>query len=274
MFVYSKNEGLRKTQNILDGLQIDVMSDLHLDFYYQKNKWNGDFKAFVCNYIELLKKELISNQFKILIVAGDISHKNYFSSMFLIECAKVWEYVLVVPGNHDLQDRKLEKERYSCLIDELSTYENIVFLMDKAEIFTYENFKFAGTFMSYNLNDLEDYIKWKRVLNEASELSRNFLNERNMKDVEYYNKVINEVDVFVSHVPIVNLDGLKSSRNLFLNVDVNPIEGVLYLCGHTHYPKNSIDEYSEGFDAINVSYGYPGESLDDRKIITTIFLQK
>lgn len=266
-FQYSKSrKELQKTNNGT-GVKIDLMSDLHIEFYIPL-KCNLSLNQFISKFIEenINKKD----EKDLLIICGDISHSNKISKEFLEQITKLWNKVAVIPGNHDLQDKKLEKERYECLIKETSHIENLIYLCDVVEILEHKNIRIAGTFMSYNLNNDENYLKWKRILNETSFLSREFLNKRNQKDVDYYNKVINEVNIFVSHVPIVNLDGISVTRNLFLNCDVEANKDVLYISGHTHYPKNSIDKESP-FNALNVSYGYPSET-EKSKLIHTIYV--
>lgn len=273
MFTYNKNTGLKKIEKSLSGVQLDVVSDLHLEFYYKKIQFGDNLELFINNIVNKMKEDLESKRYEVLIVAGDISSRNSISIAFLEQVSKIWKHVLVIPGNHDLQDKRRTVERYSELITQC-TSENIVFLMDEEEIFEYNGVSIGGTFMAYNLHSIEDYTKWKRTLSDSQDLSREFINERNNADIEYYYNVIDKVDVFVSHIPIVNLDGSGATPNLFLNVDVNPKENVLYISGHTHYPANSVDKYSNGCSAINVSYGYPEETEDGRKIIQSVIITK
>lgn len=266
MYTFNKSEGLKKTKvKPENSVQIDVVADLHLDFHTSTEK----VKGFVENFVS----EMQYKSKEVIIVGGDISHYNEMSAEFLRQLAKIWKYVLVIPGNHDwyLQDKYYEN-RYADLIKSLENEDNIKFLMDKVEIFEYKGIKIAGTMMFYNVNELRDYAMWKSILSDSGFMTREFVISQNNKDVEYYNRVINDVDIFVSHIPIVNLDGHATTRNLFLNVDVNPKKGVLYLSGHTHYPKNSVDVKSD-YDAINVSYGYPNEVKDERNLVTTIFMK-
>lgn len=268
-FQYSKRERELQKTNSGAGVKIDLISDLHIEFYIPL-RCNLSLNEFISKFI---KENIdVEEEKDLLIICGDISHSNKISKEFLKQVTKIWKKVAVIPGNHDLQDRKLEKERYESLIEDTSNIENLVYLCDVVEILKYKNVNIAGTFMSYNLNSEEDYLKWKRVLNESSFLSREFLNKRNQKDIDYYNKVINEVDIFVSHVPIVNLDGTSATENLFLNCDVKATREVLYISGHTHYPKNSIDKESN-FNALNVSYGYPSET-ENSKLIHTLYVDQ
>lgn len=269
IFNYNKIEGLQKGYK--EGKQIDFISDLHLDFYCRTKDF---YKEEIRMLIEKFRSSMQHKSDEIIIVAGDISHSNEVSSEFISQLADTWDTVLIIPGNHDwyLQDKNTE-DRYADLIKELEYKENVFFLMDETEIYEHSGIKIAGTIMFYNLHELNDYIMWKSVLNDKAFLTREFINNRNAKDVEYYNKVINEVDLFVSHVPIVNLDGSYATYNLFLNMDVNPVEKVLYVSGHTHRPKSSTDIYSQ-YDAINIGYGYPSESDYKKEAVTSIFFTK
>lgn len=267
MFTFNKSSGLQKANSKPEGsIQIDTMSDLHLDFYITKENVTQQIKSF----IELAVKQMKVKTGEVLIVGGDISHDNSITLEFLNELSKNWNCVLVIPGNHDWYFQNKDEDRYAELI-EMTNNRNIYFLMDEIEIFEYEEIKIAGTSMLYDLNETVDYVMWKSILNDRRFMSRNFVNKRNKADVEYYNKVINDVDIFVSHVPIVNLDGDAVTKNLFLNMNVSPQKDVLYIAGHTHFRRNSVDVDSE-FNALNISYGYPSETSDKRNIITPIFI--
>lgn len=267
MFTFNKSSGLQKANSKPEGsIQIDTMSDLHLDFYITKENVTQQIKSF----IELSVKQMKVKPGEVLIVGGDISHDNKISKEFLTQLSNIWEYVLIIPGNHDWYFQNKGEDRYAKLI-EMTNNSNIYFLMDEVEIFEYEGIKIAGTSMLYDLNETIDYIMWKSILNDSRFMSRNFVNKRNKADVEYYNKVINDVDIFVSHVPIVNLDGDAATENLFLNMNVSPQKDVLYIAGHTHFRRNSVDVDSE-FNALNISYGYPSETSDKRDVIIPIFI--
>ena len=269
MLSYSREKGLFESNNT-NWLHVDVTSDLHLDILLQNmepRKLEIEIKEFVSKMIEESETK------ELLIIAGDISNSNKISLLLLQEVSKHWGHVLVIPGNHDLQDLNREVERYEELLKETKkTCKNIFFLKDEVEMFTHSGVKFAGTFMSYNLHSMENYIQWKDEMTDKIGLTRKFLNKRNVEDVDYYNSIINSVDVFVSHIPIVNLHGNNVTKNLFLNVDVNPFPEVLYISGHTHARRNSITHQSE-FNSLNVSYGYPYESKD-KTILQTILIER
>lgn len=264
MYIYTKENGLELGKS-KRGIQIDIMSDLHLDFYMD---FNHDLSFNIQKFIQNARDNLDSKNDEVLIVAGDISHFNKASKELLTQVAKIWDNVLVIPGNHDWYLQNKGEDRYNDLINSLMNVENITFLMDKVDIFEHKGIKFGGATMIYNLDRISDYAMWKSIMSDHRFMSREFVQSRNKKDIDYYKNVINEVDVFVSHVPIVNLDGRSATENLFLNVDVTPISDVLYISGHTHRPKSSVNVSSE-FDAVNIGYGYPSESKN-QSVITTI----
>lgn len=268
MYIYEKGSRLEKTESKpVDSVQIDIISDLHLDFYLSKESMSEDVESFISNF----RRDMKQKDDEVVIVAGDISGNNELSKEVLSQLSDIWKHVLVIPGNHDwyLQVKKTE-DRYSDLIVSMEDNAGVAFLMDKVDIFEHNGVKIAGTIMFYNLNEVKDYAMWKALLNDNMFIDRKFIIDRNRRDVEYYSNVIDDVDIFVSHIPIVNLDGRSTTENLFLNMDVKPKEGVLYLSGHTHKRRNSVDLKSE-FDAINVSYGYPSEIIDKRNVVTTVF---
>lgn len=246
-------------------LVADFISDLHLDFYINEMYSLEDF-------INKMLSEISQKAGDVLIVGGDISHKNDLSYCFLERVSKIWEDVLVIPGNHEWYLQKKDEDRYSELVESMEDFSNIHFLMDKVEIFEKNGVKFAGAMMMYNLQDSLDFLQWRGIMNDAKFISRDFANKRNSKEVAYYKKVCSQIDVFVSHVPIVNLDGSYAKRNLFWNTDVYPEEKVLHIAGHTHDKKDNVDcvdPISTSFPSINVSFGYPSES-ESRNVITRV----
>lgn len=269
MLSYTKEKGLFESNN-KNWLHIDVTSDLHLE----SNIYNTKTKEPEIEIKNLVSKMMEESKTKeLLIIAGDISNSNKLSLLFLKEVSNHWGHVLVIPGNHDLQDVNRDVERYAELLKKTKKIcTNVFFLKDEIEIFTHSGIKFAGTFMSYNLHSMKNYIQWKSELTDKKGLTREFVNKRNIEDVDYYNSTINLVDVFISHIPIVNLHGNNVTENLFLNVDVNPFSEVLYISGHTHSRRNSITHES-GFNALNVSYGYPYES-EGKPILETVLIER
>lgn len=246
-------------------LEADFISDLHLDFYINEVYSLEDF-------INKMLLEIEGKKYEVLVIGGDISHKNDLSYCFLESVSKIWEDVLVIPGNHEWYLQKKDEDRYAELVESMSHFSNIHFLMDKVEIFEKSGVKFAGTMMMYNLEDSIEFLKWRGIMNDAKFISREYANKRNKKDVEYYKKVCSKVDVFISHVPIVNLDGNYAKRNLFWNTDVYPEELILHIAGHTHDKKDNVgfvDPINSNYPSINTSFGYPSES-ENRDIITRV----
>ena len=260
MYFYDlKNKKLKSSfEDESQAFKADFISDLHLDFYLNEF---FSLKNFISKFILADKKG------EILIVAGDISHDNDLSIDFLSTLSKYYNYILVIPGNHDWYLQKKGEDRYKDLIESTES-DNVIFLFDEVEVFEYKGVNFAGTMMMYNLHDDVSFYTWRSLLNDHKFIQRDFANKRNLADVSYYNKIIDKVDVFVSHIPIVNLDGLSATKNLFLNVDVNEKKDVLYISGHTHKSKSSLEQYID-YEGINVSFGYPSET-DGKSAVTTV----
>lgn len=73
-------------------VQIDIISDLHADFFL---KDNPDIEEFVKSFLPV-------NIGEILIIAGDISRDNRITKMIFKELLKYYKKLFVTMGNHDL----------------------------------------------------------------------------------------------------------------------------------------------------------------------------
>ena len=74
-------------------MRLDIMSDIHLDFY-AKNKMK------IKKFIELLVKTKENNNFDVLIIAGDIGHYNEDNIFFLELISKYYKKVFVTWGKN------------------------------------------------------------------------------------------------------------------------------------------------------------------------------
>ena len=79
-------------------MQVDILSDLHLDYYFPKDKYNVDAVASIFNPLFLQGRKIGD----VLVIAGDIGHYNeqnikvikYFKDTY-------YKHVICVLGNHD-----------------------------------------------------------------------------------------------------------------------------------------------------------------------------
>ena len=82
----------------MKSLNVDYISDLHLSFYIKSDN-NGYSIESIKEFIDKNIKPKVNGQ--ILVIAGDISEFIKSSIVFLEECAKYYDKVLFVAGNHE-----------------------------------------------------------------------------------------------------------------------------------------------------------------------------
>lgn len=188
-----------KVTNIgYDLTEFNYTSDIHLD----------SIENSLDNMGEVINS-LTSNVQKTdtLIIMGDFANNNEYTERFLEEIHKYFKLVIITDGNHDSyfdkQSGKLE-DRINRLKKAIEPIENIIFLEPETSILEFNNgIRLAGCNLWYDLdnpNALWDFnnIQDKRYIDYG------YIIEKSKEHKDFYNKVINEVDIFVSHVPIIN----------------------------------------------------------------------
>lgn len=188
-----------KVTNIgYDLTEFNYTSDIHLD----------SIENSLDNMGEVIKS-LTSDVQKTdtLIIMGDFANNNEYAERFLEEIHKSFKFIILTDGNHDSyfdkQSGKLE-DRINRLKEVIEPLKNVIFLGTETGILEFNNgIRLAGCNLWYDLdnsnalwdfNNIQDkkYINYRYILKKSKEHK------------DFYNKVINGVDIFVSHVPIVN----------------------------------------------------------------------
>lgn len=209
-------------------------SDLHVDHYKDK----VDLR-----YIpEWFMKDV--NKSDVLIIAGDFSNNNNDTYKILDILSKKWKYILFVDGNHDSYgDKKKRYEKHWRLnrLDKfLENYPNIYRLSSKSGIIEFSNgIKIAGCNLWYDMNSPLVQIDILEM-NDRKHVGLPRIYKESENDLKYYNQVIDYVDIFVSHVPVLDQFGPKWGfgytcyyRNLKLR------DNKIYIFGHMHDGQSS-----------------------------------
>ena len=146
-------------------MKIDVISDIHLDFYARFNRVKTE--AFVEKLIKSKKDKI----FEVLVIAGDIGHYNY-DNLYLIKLlSKFYKKIFITWGNHDLyllSSRYTEKYNYNSFnrLNEfkkmLKNIENVTFL-DGQKV-KYKGITFWGSGLWYNVLSLRH---WTDYMNDS-----------------------------------------------------------------------------------------------------------
>lgn len=215
-------------------VRIQVCSDIHLEY----NDINVPFESIITN-----------KGSQVLILAGDIGDP--FSDIykgFINYCSTIFEYVLIVAGNHEFYDNDIASTN-EMIYSITDNYSNVIFLQNTT--FTYDDYVFVGTTLwtsiSDNVTDSElltvnDYFSIKGF-------NRHVCNDMHYTSVDFIQKQLDKytdkkVIVITHHAPSIkcldpkyyddelnccfmsNLDYLFESPNL-----------CAWIYGHTHYSR-------------------------------------
>jgi predicted phosphohydrolase len=102
------------SNNYMNNLSIDIVSDLHID------QWDNTFKStYPCGIRSNNPYNFNDSMSDILIVAGDVSDDLDISLNFINEISSKYKYVLFVDGNHE------HVQRYPKLFTDDEIYEKV-----------------------------------------------------------------------------------------------------------------------------------------------------
>lgn len=249
----------------------NAIADPHVDFYLLKNYIEISIETYVERLLS--RTEILEDT---LLIGGDIANSNEISLLFLEKILPYWDHILVIPGNHEWYGQDMENEdRYQDLIREVRAnpkMEKIVFLKDQEEVFSHRNISYGGAMLMYNINDPETLLDFRTFMNDRNFIAEDFIKSMHKDDLAYYNKVIDQVDVFLSHVPAVyskNHQAPKYSQ-LFHNADVDLKKHVLYIHGHSHMYGIASNGFEDGICALNAAIGYPQKEAKNQPYTSTI----
>lgn len=262
-------------------MKIDILSDVHFDYYFHHQKWKKD------EVIEFYKKIIdLENIGDVLVIAGDVGHYNDQNIRILKILKQFYKNIICVLGNHDYY--LVGKENKSLFKDSFERVENMRELINaqdgiyclNGDIVEIDGVKFGGCDGWYN----DGYFarqyptgffpkkstnqQWKNCMNDA-----NFIvGIENFDDIFEIERpkieaVYKKCDVMITHInpsaknEHISVRYQNSSSNVFFC-----FEGEKYLkngsmkywlFGHTHEEVNYI-EYN--VQCICQPLGYPSES--------------
>lgn len=241
-------------------MKIAYISDLHIESYK--------------NYLESAEtvKENIIKESEVgipLIIAGDLSNDKSLGLKLLEYLSEYYKPIYFVSGNHEYYFQKNQNNSLEYFIEEAKKLlgSNFIYL-DRQGIKEIGNKKIAGTNMWYNFNQPETIFAYLFRLNDSRFLKIDKAEEEANKDLKYYNEVIDKVDIFVSHVPLIETPAVKKYKNdncFRRTVDLR--ENKIYIAGHTHLIYKTQYENSKFY--FN-AFGYPHEIAEKEKGIKII----
>lgn len=212
------------------------VSDLHLDFNHKRDKDLSIFRS----YTEKAKAQI--GDTKYLIIAGDISNYNIASTYGIKTLLEYFEKIFYVTGNHDyyyipmIEDNSLNNNRHKSFQRKTETlFDNrLIELSRHSGVFDVDGVKIAGANMWYDLDRPEALHRFLYQMNDSRFVTEEFVRRQYKGDKTFYNRVIKDVDIFVSHIPLhpFSQSEFKNGYCYLNNQKLHPNK--VYISGHTH----------------------------------------
>lgn len=241
-------------------------SDIHVDFY--KSKINP--KKLPEYFMEGIPKT------ETLIVAGDLANNNEDSIKLLKILLESWKTVILVDGNHDWYGdikKTIENGRWARLKRHFQNEERLIFLgSEKGILESSDGFKIAGSNMWYDIESPDVLVSAMTYMNDGRMIGIGKMEDLARKELSFYNDVIDKVDLFVSHVPLIDqFCGLPGFGDKCYYRRVRLSEKKVYLSGHMH------EGYSMAFESgiflsKPIGYDFKGRTFGHFDMTTRKFL--
>lgn len=249
-------------------MKVSYISDLHLDFHSQFHmnqiKWEKRTKEFINKLIDTDETER-----DVLVIAGDLSHFNQQSLWALEEFSKKYNKVLLCLGNHDYylvsknQERKYKNRSFFRIFELLDAAELLegVEVLQSNKVVEYKGFRFAGLSMWYPLETDSQKMFFHNISNDSKLIKGLDIERQHFVDQSNYEALLEkEVDVMVSHFPIINIDShFKYNSTACYLSPVKDIRVNHWIFGHSHEQKVYEKPYCNFY--MN-ALGYPEERLE------------
>jgi len=266
-------------------MTIDILSDLHLDFYFPANKTpdidavKSIFDPIFCN-----NKRKAGD---VLIIAGDIGHYNHQNIQILqILQAEYYQHIICVLGNHDyyLVDYKsIDKYHNNAFnraneMRELINEQDHIYCLD-GTLIEIEGIRFGGCDSSYSNAYLQKYFPLQDDDSLINTMWKNEMNDyrmmRNINSyIELYNieikkleSIYDKCDVMITHVNPSYLHKhlpatyINNKFNTFFTFDGHKFlkNGTMkhWIFGHTH---SKLEYNFHGVKCLCNPLGYPVEN--------------
>lgn len=227
-------------------MKIDYISDIHIDFYLDKNKRKNS-EAVRNKIAKLFGDTLKNKEGDILVIAGDVAERIKPLAEVLRYFKKYYSNVLFIFGNHDFRLHDILEElttnfqsinKVRLLKEELKNDEGIIVLHN--EIVEINNIKIAGTPLWYKLTNLRylindiDYILYKNVDTIDGWVKES--NKQHRKDMSFYKSLFSQnIDVLITHIPPVTIPECPYDYSESFQTKVKEILPVKHwICGHVH----------------------------------------
>ena len=265
-------------------VNVDILSDLHLDFYFKQNFTTSE------NITSFFKQIFTDNDTRefgsVLIIAGDIGHYNEQNIEILkIFQKEFYKHIICVLGNHDYYlvnseaKHTFDNNSFKRVEDmrKLINQEENMYCLD-GEVIEIEGIRFAGADSWYdegyvkkyytNLDNNHINLLWNSNIND-SRLIKGItrFNDITKLEIEKIENIYQDCDVMITHVnPSISEEHIdkkyhNSPINTFFTFDGSKFykKGSMkfWVFGHTHDP---IEYEIEDVKFLCNPLGYPNES--------------
>ena len=266
-------------------MKIDILSDLHLDFYFN-NKLPLSKDAVKSIFNQIFFNNNKREPADVLIIAGDIGHYNEQNIEVLKILQKVYyKYIVCVLGNHDYylishgQKKEYDNNSYNRaneMIKQINSQDNMYCL--DGNVIEIDGIKFGGAMGWYDDSYTKEYYytftkkstnnMWKNISMD-SEYIHGINNYDDLYHIEYpkLKKVYQDCDVMISHInpsylhEHINSTYHNDQGNTFFTFDGHDLlkNGSMkyWIFGHTH---DAIEYELYDKKVICNPLGYPSES--------------
>jgi DNA repair exonuclease SbcCD nuclease subunit len=265
-------------------MKIDILSDLHLDFYFKPHLTTQE------NVVSFFEPIFTQNNTRkigdVLIIAGDIGHYNSQNIEVLkIVQKKFYKYIICVLGNHDYYLVNSDA-KYSFKNNSFNRIDNMKHLIKKeknifcldADIIEIEGIKLGGCNSWYDDSYVKKYFKqfdvnyvnllWKQYINDSRLIyGINNFDTIYKIEMEKLEKIYQNCDVMITHVnpscseEHINEKYHNNPTNTFFTFDGSKYynNGTMkyWIFGHTH---DSIEYEIGDVKFLCNPLGYPHES--------------
>ncbi len=277
-------------------LQVDYISDLHIDFYVKTNNSPTKIKRLIQEYIGTILPVHISDT---LIIAGDTAHYNSLSLELFEALKDIYKNVIVTFGNHDMyiptETQRVKYQSSYLKIQELKEgcQELGVHFLDGDKV-TIDGIVYGGLCGWYDLPTKEDIQQWNWYMNDSNLIYSGIeyvhpygsRATANWDSQEFYHnqveklKNLKDIDVLITHIAqvippdfVLQPQFVGDASNIFYYIDnaelVEDTGCKYYIYGHTHgcqrYTINDIKVFCN-------PKGYPSENM--RAQIKTFTIKK
>ena len=266
-------------------MTIDILSDLHLDFYFYSGSIPsaGELKAVFDPIFHGNAKDELGD---LLVIAGDIGHYNHQNIEILkILQSTYYKHIICVLGNHDYYlvdynsvDRYINNSfnRVQEMRELINAQDNMYCL--DGNVIEVDGVKFGGCDSSYDNSYIKQYFSafdddslinnmWKNNLNDYRMMGniKSYMEIYHL-EIEKIRKVYNKCDVMITHVNPSYLHEHIPSKysndkiNTFFTFDGHKYikDGSMkyWIFGHTH---DRLEYQLHDVQCVCNPFGYPRE---------------